>query len=115
MTGNRGWDHDPREGMLANRGLPAADRPSFLPPPRAPMPAGMKVALWLTGVWVAGVVLVVLARRFVRDLSCMFDTSEQCSQNAASTSTNVTLIGFALLVVVSVITIVVFELRRDKR
>ena len=35
--------------------------------------------------------------------------------HATSASTNVTLIGFVLLIVVSVITIVAFETRRDKR
>ena len=64
---------------------------------------------------IIGVVIVVLARKFVRSLSCMYDTTEECRRHAASSSTNVTLIGFVLLVVVSVITIVIFELRRDKR
>lgn len=79
------------------------------------MPRGMKLALWLTGIWVFGVVLVVLAHRFVRDLGCMFDTSDECRAGAANASTNVTLVGFVLLVVISVITIVIYELRNDRR
>ena len=115
MAGNPGWDYDPRAGMLADKGRPAGEPITFLKPPKPPMPRGMKVALWLAGMWVFGVVIVVLAHRFVRDMGCMFDTSEACRAGAANKSTTVTLIGFVLLVVVSVITIVVFELRRDDR
>lgn len=114
MAGNQGWDFDPRAGMLANQGRPAGEPITFLKPPKPPMPRGMKVTLWLGGLWVFGVVIVVLARKFVRNLSCMYDTTEECRRHAASSSTNVTLLGFVLLVVVSVITIVIFELRRDK-
>jgi len=124
MGGTPGWDFDPRRGMLAGQGRPSAadgspperaERLTFGVPTREPMPRGMKLALWLTGVWVFGVVLVVLAHRFVRDLGCMFDTSAACRTGAANKSTNITLIGFVLLVVLSVITIVIFELRRDRR
>ncbi len=101
--------------MLANQGLPPVDRPTFLPPPKAKMPLGMKVALWLGALWVAGVVLVILANKFMRSLACMFDESAECRLHAANASTNVTLIGFVLLIVVSVITIVAFEMRRSKR
>jgi len=115
VNGNVGWDSDPRAGMLANQGRLPDGRPTFLPPPKAKMPLGMKVAWWLGAVWVTGVVLVVLANKFVHSLSCMFDDSAECRRNAAHASTNVTLIGFVLLIVVSVITIVAFEMRRDKR
>jgi hypothetical protein len=110
-----GWDFDPRQQMLANKGTTPAERGDFAPPRNAPMPFGMKVALGLTAVWVVGVVLTVLAHKFVRNLSCMFDTTKECQKHAANSSANVTLIGFVLLVIVSVITIVVFEIRRDKR
>lgn len=121
MGGTPGWDFDPRRGMLADQGRAAsepgtrAERVTFGAPPKEPMPRGMKLALWLTGIWVFGVVIVVLAHRFVRDLGCLFDTSEACRAGAANKSTNLTLIGFVLLVVLSVITIVAFELRRDRR
>ena len=127
MGGTTGWDFDPRRGMLADQGRPApgsaapgpagqrAERLTFGAPPKEPMPRGMKLALWLTGIWVFGVVIVVLAHRFVRDMGCLFDTSEACRAGAANKSTNLTLIGFVLLVVLSVITIVAFELRRDRR
>jgi hypothetical protein len=125
MGGTTGWDFDPRRGMLADQGRerpgavggpadPRADRPTFGVPPRPPMPRPMKLALWLTGIWVFGVVIVVLAHRFVRDMGCMFDTSDACRAGAANKSTNVTLLGFVLLVVLSVITIVIFEVRRSR-
>lgn len=121
MGGTPGWDFDPRRGMLADQGRtggPAAERAerlTFGAPPKEPMPRGMKLALWLTGIWVFGVLIVVLAHRFVESLGCMFDTSAECRAGAANKSTNITLLGLVLLVVLSVITIVLFELRRDRR
>ena len=86
MAGNEAWDHDPRAGMLANQGRTAPDQPSLLPPPKPPMPAGMKVTLWLAGPWVFGVLIVVLTRKSVRNLSCMFDTTEDRPLVAQTTS-----------------------------
>lgn len=120
MGGTPGWDFDPRRGMLADQGrapgAPGHTEPvTWGVPTRPPMPRAMKLALWLAGIWVFGVVIVVLGHRFVQDMGCMFDTSAECRAGAVNKSTNLTLIGFVLLVVLSVVTIVVFELRRDRR
>ncbi|MBM3659554.1 MAG: hypothetical protein FJW95_08615 [Actinobacteria bacterium] len=121
MGGTSGWDFDPRRGMLADQGRAGGPAPerlerlTFGAPPKEPMPRGMKLALWLTAIWAFGVLLVVLAHRFVESLGCMFDPSDECRTGAANKSTNITLLGFVLLVVLSVIAIVLFELRRDRR
>jgi hypothetical protein len=129
MAKSSGWERAARAAHDADaarrRALPAREddveprasdaRPSFLPPSKIPLSPSARFGIVLAGVWVVGITFTLLANRYVRDMSCLFDPSNLCREGAEDASGNITFAAFGILVIATALSYVLFRVARRNR